>query len=157
MLSVDVQLACSEKDLPDRGALTDWANAAWRHDDDGADVVIRITDEAESRALNHTYRGHDASTNVLSFPFEIPPGVEDGHVGDLLICAPVVAREAVEQGKPLLAHWAHMVVHGLLHLQGFDHENEGAAQTMEGLEREILAGLGFPDPYRVDDLSGMSR
>ena len=148
MLDVDVQLACAQQDLPDSDALADWANAAWRGGDDGSDVVIRITDEAESRALNHDYRGRDTSTNVLSFPFEAPPGIEDGHVGDLVICAPVVVREAAEQGKAAQAHWAHMVVHGLLHLQGFDHEDERAAETMEGLEREILAGLGFPDPYQ---------
>jgi probable rRNA maturation factor len=128
-----------------------WARAAWRDPAQDAEVVVRITDEAESRRLNHDYRGKDRPTNVLSFPFEPVPEVDLEHLGDLVICAPVVAREATEQGKPAEAHWAHMVVHGMLHLQGYDHETEADADEMEALETDILVGLGYPAPYADDE------
>ena len=106
------------------------------------ELTIRIVDEAESQALNRDYRGKDKPTNVLSF------GGDEGVLGDLVICAPVVAREAIEQNKTLREHWAHMVVHGCLHLQGYDHEIEADAQKMEAREIRILKSLGFPDPYQ---------
>ena len=115
-----------------------------------ADSLIRLVDEAESRQLNRDYRGKDRPTNVLSFPFEAPPEVLTPLLGDLVICAPVVVREAREQGKPADAHWAHMLVHGVLHLLGYDHLEPAEADEMEALERDILAGLGFPDPYREE-------
>ncbi len=115
-----------------------------------AEVVVRLVGEAEGRRLNREFRGRDRATNVLSFPFEPPPGVELDHLGDLVICAPVVAREATAQGKSPEAHWAHMVVHGMLHLQGYDHQNDDQAAIMEGLETQILAGLGYPAPYAGD-------
>jgi len=133
---------------PPETALRRWAEAALSGWEGPRGLVIRIVDEAESRALNRDYRGRDRPTNVLSFPFEPPPGVPSDHLGDLVICAPVVAREAAGQGKPPEAHWAHMVVHGVLHLQGLDHQNAAQAEAMEAREREILAGLGYPDPYR---------
>jgi len=102
-----------------------------------------LVDVDEGRALNSEYRGKDYATNVLSFPYETEPLL----MGDLVLCPPVVAREAAEQGEPLAAHYAHLTVHGMLHLRGWDHENEGDAQAMEDKEREILAALGFPDPY----------
>jgi probable rRNA maturation factor len=150
-LAVEVQLAARGAPLPSRHDLVRWARAAWRRPAVDADVVVRVTGEAESRRLNHAYRGKDRPTNVLSFPFEPVPGVEFGHLGDLLICAPVVVREADEQGKPAEAHWAHMVVHGMLHLQGFDHETDAEAGEMEALETEILTGLGYPAPYADDE------
>ena len=106
-------------------------------------VVILLTDDAVVRDLNNRFRDKDAPTNVLSFPYDTEPVVS----GDLVICPSVVAREATEQNKPLAAHYAHLTVHGMLHLQGWDHENDDDAQAMEDEEREILAALGYPDPY----------
>ena len=111
----------------------------------GGQVTIRLVDADEGRALNNDYRGKDYATNVLSFPYDTEPVV----TGDLVICPAVVAREAAEQNKPLAAHYAHLTVHGMLHLQGRDHETDEDAQAMEDEEREILAALGYPDPYRM--------
>jgi len=110
--------------------------------------MLRVVGSAESRRLDRSYRGKDRSTNILSFPSSPEERVASGVLGDLVICAPVVAREAREQRKTLGAHWAHMVVHGTLHLLGYDHERLRAARTMEALEVEILRGLGFHDPYQ---------
>lgn len=116
-----------------------------------ADLAVRVVDEKEGCSLNHHYRGKDYATNVLSFPAEMPEGLPKGVkmplLGDLVICAPVVAREAAEQGKSLSAHYAHLTVHGTLHLLGWDHEDDKEADAMEQLEREILAELGIDDPY----------
>ena len=146
-LRVDVQLATDGPALPTEKQLIEWARAAWRGGSGDAEVVVRAVDEVEGRRLNHEFRGRDRATNVLSFPFEPLPGVDIDHLGDLVICAPVVAREAAQQGKPAHAHWAHMVIHGMLHLQGHDHETDDQATIMEGLETEILGRLGFPAPY----------
>jgi probable rRNA maturation factor len=110
-------------------------------------VAIRIVDADEGQALNLQYRGRDYATNVLSFPADLPPGVNLPLIGDLVICAPVVAREAAEQGKKPTDHWAHMTVHGTLHLLGYDHMEDAEAEAMEALETRILAGLGIADPY----------
>ena len=127
-LAVEVQIAAADASLPSQRQLSDWALAAWQEEGvRDAEVVVRVTDEAESRRLNHEFRGRDNATNVLSFPFDPVPEIDLNHVGDLVICAPVVAREAVEQGKQADAHWAHMVVHGMLHLQGYDHETDEQA------------------------------
>ena len=112
-----------------------------------AELAIRIVDADEGRTLNRDYRGKDYATNVLSFPAELPPGVALPLIGDLAICAPVVLREAAEQGKAARDHWAHLTVHGVLHLLGYDHIEDGEAQAMEALETRILAGLGIADPY----------
>ena len=112
-----------------------------------AELAIRIVDTDEGRALNRDYRGKDYATNVLSFPAELPPGVALPLIGDLAICAPVVLREAAEQGKLARDHWAHLTVHGVLHLLGYDHIEDGEAQAMEALETRVLAGLGIADPY----------
>ena len=117
-----------------------WARAALIG---GGQVTIRLVDADEGQELNRDYRGKDYATNVLSFPYENDPVV----MGDLVICPAVVAREALEQNKPLSAHYAHLTVHGMLHLQGWDHENDVDAQEMENQERTILAALGYPDPY----------
>lgn len=134
---------------PDDDAFRRWVGAALAGRRETAELTVRIVDEAEGRALNARWRGRDYATNVLSFPAELPPGVALPLLGDLVVCAPVVAREAAEQGKPEADHWAHLVIHGTLHLLGFDHESESDAVVMEGLERELLAGLGIGDPYAI--------
>ena len=150
---VEVQFTLEDDKLPPPSAFRIWANAALADYEGDAQIAVRITDEAESRQLNSEYRGRDKPTNVLSFPFEHPEGVPldqiGNYLGDLVICAPVVEREAAEQHKTPAAHWAHMVVHGVLHLRGFDHEEEAEAQRMEDKEREVLDGLGFSDPYAM--------
>ena len=140
-LALDVQLAARRSRFPSRAKVRRWARAAIRRP---ADVTVRVVGEAEGRRLNRVYRGRDRATNVLSFAYDRGRG---GVAGDLLLCAPVIRREASRQGKPLEAHYAHLVVHGLLHLQGYDHEAPRAARRMEALETQILAKLGYPDPY----------
>ena len=142
-LNLSVQYACHKDGLPLRANFVAWARAAL---EGGGDVALRLVDETEGRSLNHDYRGKDYATNVLSFPYETEPRVW----GDLVLCPAVVAREATEQNKPLPAHYAHLTVHGMLHLQGWDHESPDEAEAMEDKEREILATLGFPDPYESD-------
>ena len=140
LLDLAVQYACRREGLPLRADFVRWARAALT---DSGQVAIRLVDEDEGRRLNKAYRGTGHATNVLSFPYE----TESLLMGDFVICPTVVAREAAEQGKPLAAHYAHLTVHGMLHLRGWDHENEGDAQAMEDEERKILAALGYPDPY----------
>lgn len=153
-VSLDLQLASERTDTPSIELLERWVAAALREHPDNAEVSIRIVDEDESQALNHQYRGKNHPTNVLSFPFDLPPGIPaseiDHLLGDLVICAPVVAEESEQQNKPLNHHWAHMIVHGVLHLLGFDHINDKDAEQMEQMEREILARLSIPDPYQQD-------
>lgn len=151
-LELDLQIATDALGLPTGSDLDQWARAALEGRRERATLTIRIVDAAEGQALNRRFRGQDRPTNVLSFPFEAPPGLPgvagiDDLLGDLVICAPVVSREAIEQGKPEPAHWAHLVVHGVLHLLGFDHLTEPEAEAMEGLETAILDRLGFPPPY----------
>jgi probable rRNA maturation factor len=145
MLHTEIDNASAAEGVPAEDRLLEWAEAAAKQD--GAEVAIRIVDEAESAELNATYRHKAGPTNVLSFPFEVPEGVPNELLGDLVICAPVVEREAREQGKAPEAHWAHMVVHGMLHLQGYDHIENSEAEAMEAEEIVILAKLGFPNPY----------
>ena len=134
--------------IPSPSELELWANAVLDYEGlDEQEVTIRFTDEAESQSLNHEYRGKDKPTNVLSFPFEAPPGIEINLLGDLVICAPVISREAEEQQKAVSDHYAHMTVHGLLHLMGYDHIDDVEAEIMESKEIEILAQLGIDDPY----------
>jgi probable rRNA maturation factor len=141
-LDLSLQYACNRKGLPLRVDFVRWARAALAG---GGQITIRLVDAEEGRVLNNDYRGKDYATNVLSFPYDTEPVV----TGDLVICPAVVAREAAEQNKPLAAHYAHLTVHGMLHLQGRDHETDEDAQAMEDKEREILAALGYPDPYRM--------
>ncbi len=154
-VQLDVQYACeSQTGLPSVEDFQRWTDIALCEAGD-AEVVIRLVDEAESRELNHQYRGKNKSTNVLSFPMELPDElaatVDEIMLGDLVICAPVVAREAAEQNKPLHAHWAHMVIHGMLHLQGYDHIADDEAAEMEGLEIKLLQQLGMANPYGTDE------
>lgn len=124
-----------------------WLRAALGEEVQAAEITVRIVDAGEGRQINSDYRDKDYATNVLSFPAELPKGVPLPILGDLVLCAPVIAREAEEQGKPLKHHYAHMLVHGVLHLLGHDHTDEAEAEAMEAIEREVLAGLGIPDPY----------
>ena len=147
-VAVAVQYASRARFMPPRPAVEGWVRAALRSRRAGAELTVRIVGREEGRRLNEGFRGRAAPTNVLSFPFEAPPGAPaTGELGDVVLCAPVVNREARTQGKPRADHWAHLVVHGVLHLLGFDHDRPDAARRMEGLERRILAGLGIPDPY----------
>ena len=141
-LNLSVQYTCNADGLPSRTQVRQWARAAL---EGGGQVTVRYVDAEEGQVLNNDYRGKNYATNVLSFVYENDPLT----VGDLVICAPVVLREAGEQKRSTEAHHAHLVVHGMLHLQGYDHETgEEDAQVMEARETEILAGLGYPDPYR---------
>lgn len=173
------ELADSVEEPPPRAQLQRWAEAAWQGDAHSeVEVALRIVSAEESRQLNRDYRGKDKSTNVLSFPMQMDecrlpadlssddftptefadahskePYVSDAHwqmLGDLAICAQVVAEEAQQQHKSLQAHWAHMLVHGMLHLQGYDHIEDDEAQRMEQLETRIMQQLGFSDPYQAD-------
>ncbi len=145
---VEVQCEVEPSRIPARILVARWVETALAAA--GAtrgEVVVRFVDSSESRDLNRHYRGKDRPTNVLSFPFEDPPGVETGLLGDLVICVDVVESEALEQGKPATAHYAHMVIHGVLHLCGYDHVDSADAESMETLERSLLAASGFDDPY----------
>ena len=145
---IDLQIACEqESGLPTAQQIEQWVTAAVQPQSDEVEMTVRIVDEAESHELNLNYRGKDRPTNVLSFPFECPDEVELPLLGDLVICRQVVEREAQEQDKPLMAHWAHMVVHGSLHLLGYDHIEDDEAEEMESLETQIMTELGFADPY----------
>lgn len=146
-LKLHLQEAWTAGDLPAKSDLKRWARAALPAKAKVA-LSLRLVDEAESADFNQRYRGKMGPTNVLSFPFDPAPGGQGRrYLGDLVICAPLVAREAVEQGKPPEAHWAHLVVHGVLHLLGHDHLDEAEAQAMEALETAILGDLGYPPPY----------
>lgn len=147
-IELDLQLAVEdEKGLPTFDDIHLWLSSAVAKFQPQAEITVRLVDEQESHQLNYDYRGKDKPTNVLSFPFEAPPGIEMDLLGDLIICRQVVEREAVEQNKPLMSHWAHMVVHGSLHLLGYDHIEDDEAEEMESLETEIMQSMGFKDPY----------
>ena len=153
-LDVAVSYAAPRAGLPAAVSFRKWVAAALDGRIREADLAVRIVGSKEGRALNRHYRGKDYATNVLSFPADVadgvklPKGVVMPLLGDLVLCAPVIAREAKEQKKPLAAHYAHLTVHGALHLLGWDHQDAREAECMEQLEREILAGLGIDDPYR---------
>jgi probable rRNA maturation factor len=152
MLELDLQLASSASGLPSAAQFRAWCELALRQRTADSELTIRLVDEAEGRELNHCYRQRDYATNVLSFPADVPEGILDiPLLGDLVICVPVVEREAREQGKTLEAHWAHLVIHGCLHLLGYDHILDAEAEEMEALERTLLAELGHPDPYADDE------
>lgn len=152
-LDVSVSYAAGRTGVPAAPSFRKWVAAALASRIRDADLAIRIVGAKEGRALNRHYRGRDYATNVLSFPADIadgvklPKGVRLPLLGDIVLCAPVVAREAREQRKPVSAHYAHLTVHGTLHLLGWDHQDPREAECMEALEREVLAGLGVADPY----------
>ena len=147
-LDLDLQIAVSNLNLPTQAEFETWVRTAVGQTMPEVELTIRIVEVAESQLLNLTYRGKDKPTNVLSFPFEAPPEVELPLLGDLVICAHVVEQEAIEQNKPLNAHWAHMVIHGCLHLLGYDHIIDLEADEMESLETQLVEGLGFTNPYK---------
>jgi probable rRNA maturation factor len=146
MVELDLQLVSENAGIPSIEDFQRWVDAALA-DHDGAQLTVRVVDEDEITELNRTYRNKDKPTNVLSFPFEAPAEIELSLLGDIVICAKVVQDEAAEQGKPLHAHWAHMVIHGCLHLLGYDHLEDQEAESMEGLEISLLADLGYANPY----------
>ena len=150
-LDVSISYAVPRTGVPAATSFRKWGAAALAGRIREADLAIRIVDAKEGRALNRHYRGKDYATNVLSFPAELPEGVKLPLLGDLVICAPVVAREAKEQGKTVAAHYAHLTVHGTLHLLGWNHEDDREAEAMEQLERDIVAELGIDDPYSIED------
>lgn len=145
MIHIEVQNVSERAEVPTPADFRCWAAAAVKRASAG--LVIRVVDRQEGAELNERYRGKPGPTNVLSFPFQAPPGVACDELGDVVICAPLVQHEALDQGKAERAHWAHLTVHGVLHLQGFDHLNPSEAEIMEAEEAAILARLGFPNPY----------
>jgi len=146
-LELDIQNASGDATIPSDTAFATWINAALDGEREQAEVSLRIVNSAEIAELNHQYRGKNYATNVLSFPADLPEELSLPLLGDIVICAEVVAREALEQHKTHDAHWAHMVVHGTLHLLGYDHIDDDEAEIMEGREIEILNRLNFPNPY----------
>lgn len=151
MIIVDCQIVSQVASIPTQNELAQWVRAVCLAQTlIAAEVTVRIVDEDEMRALNKTYRGKNKPTNVLSFPADIPPEIEleAPLLGDIIICAPVIAREAIEQEKVLSGHWAHMVIHGVLHLLGYDHVHDEDAKIMEEKEVVLLERLGFEHPYQ---------
>jgi len=145
---IDIEINSQSTSIPSQEKCEDWISAVLKTQQlDDAEVSVYIVDEDESQELNSQYRGKDSPTNVLSFPADIPEEVGVPLLGDLVICAPVVEREAQEQHKTLEAHWAHMLVHGSLHLLGYDHIDDDEAEVMEALETKIIMALGFSAPY----------
>ncbi|MEB0043191.1 rRNA maturation RNase YbeY [Pseudomonas sp. MH10] len=151
MVELDLQLA-TEATVPNEAQFRQWCELALRQRTADSELTIRLVDDAEARELNNTWRHKDYATNVLSFPADVPDEFLDiPLLGDLVICVAVVAREATEQGKIPDAHWAHLVIHGCLHLLGYDHIDDAEAEEMEALERTLLEELGYPDPYADDE------
>ena len=147
-ITLDLQNDDAFESLPEACRFQAWVEAALQQDYNEFQQTVRIVDVAESRDLNYRYRGKDSPTNVLAFPSD-SGYLEYTCLGDLVICAPVVAAEAAEQGKTAEAHWAHLVIHGMLHLQGFDHQSDDDTRDMEALEIKILDSLGVANPYNV--------
>ena len=149
---LDLQIATDDnQNLPTEEQIMQWLNVILPQFMDNAEITIRIVDEQESQQLNNTYRHKDKPTNVLSFPFESPIEIEVPLLGDLIICKQVVEAEAKEQDKLLTSHWAHMIVHGCLHLLGYDHILDEEAEEMENIEIDIMQQLGFNNPYQPID------
>lgn len=148
MSKIEIQHVSKDRDIPADKKLRDWATSALDDTNKGS-LTVRIVDEEESAALNRDWRGRDGPTNVLSFTYGDDRHVPD-YLGDIVICAPVIKREASEQDKSIEAHWAHMIIHGILHLQGYDHLEKNEAEEMEQLETSLLNAIGFNNPYLVD-------
>lgn len=151
-VEIELQIATTLPNTPTLTNVKKWVSAALNHIQRSGELSIRIVDETEMSELNGQYRNKPKPTNVLSFPCQLPAPIRGHLLGDIVICAPVIEREAKEQEKNLSAHWAHMLIHGVLHLCGFDHENEQDALLMESTEITILHELGFPDPYKVEKI-----
>jgi probable rRNA maturation factor len=147
---IDIQRIFESPNQPNDAQLELWVNTVLTNAEEDLELTIRIVDEIESAQLNETYRHKKGATNILSFPFEVPDGIELNLLGDLVICAPVLQREAQEQNKPLYNHWAHIVIHGTLHLLGYDHIDDDEAQEMENTEITFLQTLSISNPYETD-------
>jgi probable rRNA maturation factor len=150
-LVIEMQNLSKADKLPPETDFKRWIEATLHDRKQSAEIVVRLVDEQESADLNQTYRGKAGPTNVLSFPFEAPAQLDMDLLGDLVICAPVIEREAIEQHKTAESHWAHMAVHGTLHLLGYDHQTDEQAVEMELLEKEILTGMGYQAPYSDEE------
>ncbi len=148
---LDIQIACDTNNLPSEEQLQLWVDTALNSYQKDFELTIRVVEVSESQALNLQYRNKDKPTNVLSFPFEVPEGIELNLLGDLVICAEIVRKEAETQKKQLNHHWAHMVIHGCLHLLGYDHIDDDEAKEMEALETQLLEDLDISDPYLSDE------
>lgn len=148
MTQLELQVETIETDLPSEAQFQTWVDVALADQDQEFEVVIRLVDEAESAQLNQEYRGKSGATNVLSFAFEVPDNIPLNLLGDLVICAPLVKKEALEQHKQIEHHWAHLVIHGVLHLRGYDHVDEAEAEEMENKEITLLKQLNISNPYQ---------
>jgi probable rRNA maturation factor len=146
-IELELQIASSIKTLPHPAQFREWISMALWQRVDTAEITIRIVDEEESKQLNEQYRHKEGPTNVLSFAYDPMPGIVSRFLGDIIICAPIVEKESYEYNKPLLAYWAHMVIHGALHLLGYDHTEAADAREMQGSETDLLVRLGYPPPY----------
>lgn len=147
---ITIQFASEEPSVPGENEILNWARSALEEKE--GEITIRITDEDEMRSLNHRWRNIDSLTNVLSFPLH---DAGSPLLGDIAVCAPVLRQEAAQQGKAVNAHWAHIIIHGILHLMGYDHGDETDAEFMETKETAIMQDLGFPDPYLQDGRAGL--
>lgn len=148
MIELDLQTTKISASLPKYSDFLRWVTLATSGHRDDAEISIKVVTESEIQKLNYQYRGKNQPTNVLSFPAEFPKGVEVDLIGDLVICESIVQRESEQQQKTLQAHWAHMVIHGTLHLLGYTHDNDTDAERMESLEIKILRNLGYDNPYQ---------
>lgn len=150
-LAIEIQQASSSTDLPTEEQFSTWLNAAAQEGYEDFELCLRIVDSDEITELNHQYRDKNKATNVLSFPADLPEDIDIPLLGDIVICSTVVEQEAKEQGKTLEAHWAHLCIHGMLHLQGYDHIEDDEAEIMETLEIQILKQLGYNSPYELEE------
>jgi len=150
---IEIQTVHQASNLPDEQQIQGWVDAALQNHPSDTEIVVRIVDEQESAELNQQYRHKSGPTNILSFPVELPEGIELDLLGDLVICAPVLEKEALEQQKVLADHWAHIIIHGVLHLLGYDHIEDDEAEVMESKEISILNTLKIANPYQQDNIA----
>jgi len=150
MNTLELQIATEYRDYPSEQQFQFWVDTVLSDTSVDSEIVIRLVDNEESADLNQQYRHKSGPTNILSFPFEAPEGIDMDLLGDLVVCAPLIAEEARQQGKPLLHHWAHITIHGVLHLLGYDHIEDGEADEMEALEIVLLNQLEIPNPYQEE-------
>ena len=150
---IEIQAVHQDSNLPDEQQIQGWVDAALQNHPSDTEIVVRIVDEQESAELNQQYRHKSGPTNILSFPVELPDGIELDLLGDLVICAPVLEKEAIEQQKVLADHWAHIIIHGVLHLLGYDHIEDDEAEVMESKEISILNTLKIANPYQQDNIA----
>jgi probable rRNA maturation factor len=148
---VEIQTTLSSNALPSPEKIQQWVDTTLADFNQDTEIVVRIVDEQESSMLNKQYRHKIGPTNILSFPIEVPEGIDLNLLGDLVICAPLLEKEALEQNKPLMSHWAHIIVHGILHLLGYDHIDDDEAEIMENKEIKILSTLNIENPYIEDN------